>query len=445
MKDPADSTLAYMDQASYLARRALGRGPVIQYVWIYERGVDLDGLRRFQRNLADGLLGRRVERSSVPLGRHHWVSSPPTGIDIATTERARDAMWEFADERADIEVDPEHGPPWHLGVQPLVGGGSIVSLVVSHTVADAGALIESITHAVAGTGRDLRYPAARSRTRKQALGQDLRILARAIAEIPAAVVGAAQLARAESADLAASAKAAPVSLGVRSERPVHLPTVAARVGQGEWDDRARALGGSSNVLLAGIASRIGAHIGRVDADGKVLLSIPVSERVEGDTRGNALNAITVTVDPEYVAADLNGLRGDVKVAFAEMTAKRDLLMAPLPLTPYTPKFLVRRLEKMVMRIGKPIGSSNVGVLPEAVNCPDGTPADYFMSRSPEPGVTGSDLDRMDGRLMLAAGTMAGAVWISVASWEVGSENTRDQLMQAVKEAFCDFDLAVELT
>ena len=82
MTYPADNTLAYMDQGSYLGLRALRRGPVIQYVWIYERGVDMDGLRRFHRNLADGLLGRLVERSVIPFGRHHWVSSgEPGGIE----------------------------------------------------------------------------------------------------------------------------------------------------------------------------------------------------------------------------------------------------------------------------------------------------------------------------------------------------------------------------
>src|SRR3954469_6536330 len=61
-----DSTLAYIDQGSFLGLRALGRGPLAQYAWIYERQVDLDGLRRFHHNLGRGLLGRRIERSPLP-------------------------------------------------------------------------------------------------------------------------------------------------------------------------------------------------------------------------------------------------------------------------------------------------------------------------------------------------------------------------------------------
>ncbi|MGU3503205.1 hypothetical protein [Mycobacterium sp. C31M] len=431
-----------MDQGSYLALRALGRGPVIQYIWIYERGVDLDGLRRFQRNLADTLLGRVLERSTIPLGRHHWVPIGDShGIDISAAERRRDEVWDYVEERGKVPVDPEHGPPWHLGVQQLVEGGAVVTLVVSHTVADAAALIESITHAVNGTGRDLGYPAARSRTRAQALRADLVIAARALREVPAAVIGAAKLARDQSAELSESAKAVPVTVTrVHSEQPVSLPTVSVRVDADEWDARAIALGGTSNALLAGIAARIGAITGRVDADGQAMLSLPVNERVEGDTRGNALNTITVMADPQTAVGDLRPIRGGIKTALIELAENREQMLAPLPLAPYTPKFLLRRLEKLVMKVGKPIGSSNSGPLPEEVNRPDGTPADFFVAHSPEPGITATDLDRIGGRMLLATGTLGGAVCMSVTAWEPGAANTKDALMQAVKEAFYDFDL-----
>jgi diacylglycerol O-acyltransferase / wax synthase len=438
-----DNTLAYMDQGSYLALRALGRGPLIQYTWIYERGVDMDGLRRFHRNLANGLLGRLVERSTIPGGRHHWVSSgEPGSIDISAAERRRDDVWDFVNERANVPVDPEHGPPWHIGVQPLVEGGAVISLVVSHTVADAAALIESITHAVNGTGRDLDYPAAGARTREQALRADVRTTLKALREVPAAVIGAARIAREQADDLSESAKAVPVSRVRRPQEAVNIPTIAVRIDQAEWDARAKALGGSSNALLAGIAARIGAITGRVDADGRAMLSLPVSERVADDTRGNALNTITVMADPQIAASDLGEIRRDIKAALIELAETRELQLAPLPLAPYTPKFLLRRLEKMVLKIGKPIGSSNSGNLPEEVNRPDGTPADLFFAGGPEPGITAGDLERMGGRMMVAAGNVGGAVCVSVAHWEPGAPNTKDALMQSVKEAFYDFDLTV---
>ena len=88
-----DNTLAFMDQASYLWVRASGHVHGIQCTWVYERDIDLDGLRRLRDNLAYGLMGRRVEPSPVPFGRHRWVAwheSP--SIDIAQQARARAAL-----------------------------------------------------------------------------------------------------------------------------------------------------------------------------------------------------------------------------------------------------------------------------------------------------------------------------------------------------------------
>lgn len=441
----ADNTLAYMDQGSYLALRALGRGPVIQYVWIYERGVDLDGLRSFHRNLHDGLLGRRLERSAVPFGRHHWVrAGNPEGIDIASAERSRDEVWDYVDERVNVPVDPEHGPPWHIGVQPLIGGGTVVTLVVSHTVADAGALIDSIVGAVSGRSRHLDYPAPGARTKRQAIVADLRTALRAIREVPGAVAGAARLAREQAGDLSASARSAPDARRRSSNTPIGLPTVAAAVDQTAWDERAKALGGTSNVLLAGLGIRVGVLMGRVDADGKAMLSLPVSERVEGDTRGNALNSITVHTDAGAVTGDLAAVRRGIKTELTELAGKRELLLAPLPLVPYTPKFLLRRLEMVALKVGKPIGVSNMADLPKEVNRPDGSEADFFTSRLAEPGLTEADLDRMGGRMMLASGNVAGKVCLSVVAWEPGTPNTKAALVQAVRQALADFGLSAHL-
>ncbi|WP_264020301.1 acyl carrier protein, partial [Mycolicibacterium setense] len=63
--EPADDRLAYLDQAAFLGLRA-GYGSLIQMIWIYDRAVDVEGLRRFHRNLGCGLLGRRIERSPLP-------------------------------------------------------------------------------------------------------------------------------------------------------------------------------------------------------------------------------------------------------------------------------------------------------------------------------------------------------------------------------------------
>ena len=58
-----DNRLAFMDQASFLALRARDQPQLIQWVWVYQRAVDFDGLKRFHHNRGYGLLGRLIERS----------------------------------------------------------------------------------------------------------------------------------------------------------------------------------------------------------------------------------------------------------------------------------------------------------------------------------------------------------------------------------------------
>jgi hypothetical protein len=64
-----------MDQVSFLALRTLGYGTLAQVTWLYNRPVNVEGLRRFHHNLGHGLLGRRIERSPLPFARDRWVVS----------------------------------------------------------------------------------------------------------------------------------------------------------------------------------------------------------------------------------------------------------------------------------------------------------------------------------------------------------------------------------
>ena len=434
------NTVDYMDHASYVALRALRRGPVGQSVWIYERGVDMDGLRRFQRNLGRTLLGRRIERSPLPFGRHRWVSWPgPDGITVAATERTRAEVWDWADERAKVPVDPETGPAWHLSVQPLVGGGAAVSLVFSHTIADGAASTLSIVSAVDGTDWGLGYPASGTRTRGQALRADLRTTARELLGIPAALAGTARLHKQQSAGKPRPPRRrVPASAG--STEPVTVPMVAASIDVATFDERVAALGGTRNAMVAALAARLGLELGRVDADGNVMLTFPVSERTEGDTRGNALNVITVTVDPKTVVADLGPLRKAVKDALVEMQATREAMMAPLPLIPFVPKFLMATVEKAVLQEGLPIGCSNAGEMPPSLSRIDGNEADFFIGRMIENGVTEAAFARRGGHLALGVTITNGTAAISIASWKVGGPNSAPALAEAVTTAFADFGL-----
>jgi diacylglycerol O-acyltransferase len=436
-----DSTLAYIDQGSFLGLRALGRGPLAQFTWVYEHPVDLDGLRRFHRNLGHGLLGRRIEKSPLPFGRHHWVTwRGPADIALSDTVRPRDGVQAWADEQLRFPIDPEYGPSWRLAVQPLVGGGAAVTLVASHTICDGLALTLAVTEAASGVTRDLGYPEPRSRPRGQALRQDTMQMVRAVPEIAKAVAAAARLARANSGDLASSAGRVAPPDRLDGAELITAPSVAVYIDEEVWGRRAESLGGTSNTLFAGIAARLGRLLGRVDENGMVRLALPVSERTEGDTRGNALTGMMLTVDPAGVTTSLRGVRAELKENLASLSETRFELLGPLALTPLVPVRLARRLEGMALGAGSPVGCSNLGRIDPAANRPDGTDAEFMNVRQAESRITAAVLDRLGGMLFLASLQVNGKVSVTVSAWKAGGPNSREQLAAVVRTALDDFGL-----
>ena len=435
-----DNTIDYMDQASFLGVRALGHGPVIQWNWIYSHEVDLDGLQRFHDNLGRGLLGRRVEVSPLPFGRHRWISgSGSRGIEIAAAPIPRADVPAWFDAQALLPIDAEHGPTYRVSVQPVAEGGAAVSLLASHTVVDGVGLVIAVTEAASGVTRDLPYPAAGSRTKGQALREDSRAFARAIPDMAKSVVAAIQVARNHRDDLSPSPRAAVTKGG--SDHVVTVPAVTVHLDIEQWDRRADALGGTPNSLFHGFATRLGHNLGWVTADGSVKLSVPVNERLpENDNRGNALTGITMTADPSEVITDLTGVRAAFKTALSGLGEARHELLAPLPLTPLVPRGAARRLEGLV-RGDRVVGSSNVADMDPMANRPDGTDAEWFAARMCE-RLTGADLRRSDGVFFpLVGGRINGRVYISVGYANAEGSNTRAELIETVERTLRDLGLS----
>ena len=70
-----DNVLDPFDQFTFDAERATGVASVPHPYWVYDRPVDIDGLRKFQHHFQQGLLSRRIQPSPLPFGRHRWVSA----------------------------------------------------------------------------------------------------------------------------------------------------------------------------------------------------------------------------------------------------------------------------------------------------------------------------------------------------------------------------------
>lgn len=451
---PVDNVLDYVDETFFLDFKAQSHGPpLIQFTWVYEHEVDLGALQRFQSRLGNGLLGRCVERSPLPFGRPRWVRwSPPGELDVATIARPRSDVAVWADEQAARPLDFEYGPPWRLAVQPFQEGGAAVTLVVAHGVADGMALNMSVSDAVNGAPQDFGYPAARSRTKLQAVLQDLRktihdmpSVVKAIVRTPLAARELPGLARVRDGGKSEVMRqdSRGRELAVHGKRRVTLPSVTGFVDTRHWDERAESLKGTSNPLLLGVAARLCESLGWVDRDGMACFMIPVSERTPGDTRGNALTAVQLIVDPSTVSTDLTGIRADVRSALATLSQARQRLLAPLPLTPFVPKLLARQLEGVVMKSAN-LTVSHFGDLDPAVNRPDGTDAEWFSARHARwsDGIDVDFLRRAGGVFFpIASGRLGGRIYISVCHANAAGSTTADDLRRALQGAFDDFGVS----
>ncbi|MDI3314314.1 MAG: hypothetical protein QJR12_08555 [Mycobacterium sp.] len=418
---PMQNLLAFTDQTSWLLLRATGQGPVIQCVWVYERAVDLDGVRRFHRNLGLGLLGRRIECSPLPFARHRWVSCPaPSAIDIADRPRPRAELSAWADERGQLVVDPQLGPGWHLGVAAFTDGSAAVSLVASHTLVDGMGLCRAIADAVLGATPQLGYPPPHSRTRTRAVLQDAYQTARDAPQAARALATAAHVVRRRRAGGARSRASSPVAIR-RGAAHRGAPAISIYIDLDDWDYRAKSLGGTSNSLFAGFAAKLAERSGFHDAAaGTVRISFPVSDRIEGDTRANALSFVIVDVEPARVTTTLREVRGAISRELQTLRETPEELLGLLALSPFTPKRVARKLAETAY--GYPdVGCSNLGDLDPAVGRPDGTDADRVFIRGLRQQLTPQGFERPRG-ILLVSGRIGAKIFITVVAYHLAAKN-----------------------
>lgn len=446
MTNRPDNTLAYFDQTFFLSLRALGQGPIGQWVWIYDHDVDLEALRRFHTNLGRGLLGRRVERSTLPFGRHSWISWPgPYDIEISPKRMPASEIRTWLDEQAQIWVDPEHGPSWRMAVQPLTGGGAVITLVISHTVADGSLGVMAIADALKGVTHDLGYPPPHSRSRGRALLHDLRVTARSMRDVAAALASIPSAAKdiprwKQAARKAPTPQAVAVAKG--GDKTVTLHSAIARIDIDRWDERAASLSGTSNTLFLAVAAKLGEAFGMVNAEGLVNFAIPVADRAEGDHAGNALSGVTLAVDPAKVSTDLTSVRAGLKAALSGLADDPNALGGPLAITPFVPKALARQTERIAVK-NMAINCSNLGNIDPVVNRLDGTDAVFFSVRGiwARLNCRTNPLALPGGFLFpVVSGRLGGKVFVHVNYATPDPSFTREELMERLDGVLAEFGI-----
>jgi hypothetical protein len=436
-----DNRLALTDQMSFLSVRATGQGTVVQCVWIYERALDLDGLRRFHRNLGYGLLGRRIERSPLPFARHRWVSEPDTpDIDFAESARPRGELSAWADERGQIPVDPELGPSWHLGVAHFTDGSTAISLVASHLVVDGLGFCLAIADAATGDHPDLGYPPPQSRTRPRAVVQDAYQTVRETPAIARALVAAARMRRRRGSDVARVRASRPVAVEQGSTNGALLaPAITIYVDLNDWDARAKAIGGTNNSLFVGFAAKLAEFSGCTAAgDGTVGISFPVSDRTADDTRANALSFVLLRIDPAQAATDLGDVRSAIGQALKTLRATPEELLQLLALAPLTPKRVMRKLADVAYGYTD-VGCSSIGDIDPSVGRADGTDAEQVFIRGVRQRFTQQSFDRPRG-ILTVSGRIGGQVFIAVVAYQLEGKDSKDELRELAARTLSEFGL-----
>ncbi len=437
------NVLDVLDQRTFDLGRAIGINSLLQSVWVYNRPIDVEGLRRFHTHLGRGRLARCIERSPVPFGRHRWIAAQGSSdIEFVATARPREELAAWLDEQVHTPLDCEHGPGWHLAVLPFTDGGCVVSLVVSHCLIDGVGLCEALTDAALGRDAPVSWPPAASRGRWKALREDIGQTLRDIPAMGRAVAATIRLARRTQGGVASAATtpAVPSDLPTGTEESVAaVPMATMFVDADEWEACAQALGGTSNSLLVGVAARLAKRVGRVAADGTVVVGLPVNERVEGDTRANARTNVTVTVDAELATTDLREIRNAVKQALIRLQEEPAEEQAVNALIPVLPLRLLRAGSRSDS--SNSVGSSNLGAIDAAAGRVDGTDADHFaIGVLPHLGMTEATLQRFGGVQTFLSGVVQGRVFITAVSSQPGRSRSSADLRQDLSHALSDFSL-----
>ncbi|MDH6281046.1 hypothetical protein [Prescottella agglutinans] len=340
--------LTMVDEIFLRRHHGYGVPIVMQGVWRTADVVDAAALESVHATLARGALGRRVVRPRVPGARPRWETSTEAH-PLRYEQTPVDDVVRWADAQADVDVDPEFGPGWALSAAPVAGGGTVLSLVCSHVVADARGLASAVDAAL--TGR----PPAPAPPRTSDLADAIRTVGTVLIGGARASLGLLFSAR-RRRELREFVDANP---GPRPER-THLTTgtctAIVDVDAAEWDAAAAAEGGTANGLFLALVTAI------ADAAG---VPMPLHISVPVDTRNSDAvdNAMVIT---EVVATPTDSL-SDIRRSSREAFTARPM-GAPSGFPEETAQILPDRIAARLTAGAGELDAlcSNIGRLPDAL-------------------------------------------------------------------------------
>lgn len=474
--DPtATNRLTYDDDLFLRTRRVLGVAVVNQTVWRLPAPVDADAVRALHRGLANGPLQRVVRPGRLPGARARWSASA-LSLDpvVESTTVPDDAVLTWADRQAQANLDPENGPTWALAAAPTASGGSVLSFVTSHVVADGGMHVGALQAAVAAatlaasraavgevadgggaTGPDGAEPAVRRLPRENerirtGLVADLRD---ATGQARAAVGGLRRAARQGPVPpMLAQQSADRPRPGPRTDdaQPANPPVVVVDTDASTWHRAAHAAGGTANSLLIAVCTEILLAAGAATAGMPVRVSVPVSLRGKDDLRSNATSGVSIAVDttvtpaPERagVVADMAQIRASAAAEFRALTSgtRVDTLGPLKPLMQMVPDAVAKLAARDATA---PLClASNLGRLPATFAAPLGTSASSVLMRGVTQGLTRGRLRQMRGGLDSWWSEHDGVATLVVLGLDVDRLGEPAQVRAAVETVYARHGLPV---
>jgi hypothetical protein len=325
-----------------------------------------------------------------------------------------------------------------MAVQLLEGGGWALSILISHTIGDAEACSRAIADAATGRQFRHRFPAPSWRWSPARLARDSLESLKALPDVLIGMTALVRRSRGMGAVAATPANMHQKTSQSCSNAELVMPLLQVVINERACEARAESLGVTINVILAAFAARIAFRMGRVDLAGCVQLVLPVSNRRPNDLRGNALQSITLMVDPKSCHSDPRAIQSAFKIALLALRRHGDPISPLLPLVPYVPMWLARRSERTALGADLSVGCSLVGQLPKEFGGLCGEATHFELSTLERFSVR--DIERLRGRLFLVSYRLNGQVFVSISGYATGGVTDRVALKTLVGAAMADLGL-----
>lgn len=414
--DHATVRLTFGDDLFLRRHRGVGTPIVNQFVWRLDDVVPTTALVRLRDELARGALSRRADRPRVPGARGRWSRAPhapPIDVEPTVLQECDVVDWLRANHTAPLH--PGRGDSWRLASARLADGGSLLSLIVDHAVADGGAMVDAVERAASGRA-PLTLP-----DRDGTWGTLRADLEDATRQVRAVVRWGAASALRRRGDTTSSegSSPAPTPVGPSAPEGWVVPTVVAECRTADVEAAAARHGGTLNTWFVALSASLVVSAGITDEDEPVLVALPVTARGDDDPRANATRIARVAVDPgDLRRHDLAPLRAGCREAYAKLGGRdtKDDADADtgslLTLVQMLPDAVVRRLP---VPTGPRVLASNLGTMSPAFSAPTGTPARSIAALAGHRVVDDAEIRALGGGMTAWACTCGDRTTVTVAA------------------------------